>query len=151
MCFFLIVYTQCSSPDTCDIFHEPIPVSNAYVLLFQRLSENLKHCDLLILKEALFNEVNIPYGVELENQLKEQINEAKSSSELLNALDGSHCCNWLDTRLFEVLAYASESPRAVELIKAYQKQLFPRKLVDVLSKMSQHAEAKKNLLLQYKQ
>ena len=93
----------------------------------------LEHCDLLTLKGALFIQVDTPGGVELGNRLEEQIDGAESNSQLFYALKRSHCCNWLDTRLIEVLAYSSQSSSASELIKAYQKLLFPRKLLDVLS------------------
>ena len=147
---FLIVCTQSSTPDTSvsrnDVFKEPITITNAYTTLFNRLDEILKCCDLMTLKGALFSQVDTPDGVELGKQLEKQIDEAKSSSDLLYTLKRSHCCNWLDIRLIEVLAYGSESSRAVELIKAYQKQLFPRKLLDVLSKKFQHIEAKKGYI-----
>ena len=140
---FLIVYTQSYPPN---LFKEPITITNAYTITFKRMGEILKCCDLMTLKGALFNQADTPHGVELGEPLEKQIDEAKSSSELLYALNRSHCCNWLDTRLIEVLAYGSESSSAIELIKAYQKQLFPRKLLDVLSKKSQHAEAKKGYI-----
>ena len=144
---FLIVYTRPSLPDAYisinDLFKEPITITNAYAILFKRLGEVLNCCDLVTLKGALFSQVDTPGGVELGKQLEKRIDKAKSSSELLYALKRSHCCNWLDIRLIEVLAYGSESSSAIELIKAYKNQLFPRKLLDVLSKKSQHAEAKK--------
>ena len=148
--FLSIVYTKSTSPDDSvevnDLFKQPITITNAYTILYKQLGEILKCCDLVTLKGALFSQVDTPDGVELGNQLEKQIDKAESSSDLLYALKRSHCCNWLDTRLIEVLAYSSESSRAVELIKAYQKQLFPRKLMDVLSKKSQHAEAKKEYI-----
>ena len=49
----------------------------------------------------------------------------------------------MDTRLIEVLAYGSESSNAVEVIKAYQKFLFSKKLLDVLSRKREHLEVKR--------
>ena len=148
--FLSIVYTKSTSPDDSvevnDLFKQPITITYAYTILYKQLGEILKCCDLVTLKGALFSQVDTPDGVELGNQLEKQIDKAGSTSELLNALKRSHCCNWLDTRLIEVLAYSSQFSRAVELIKAYQKQLFSRKLVDVLSKMSHHAEAKQKYI-----
>ena len=148
--FLSIAYTKSTSPDVSvgvnDLFKEPITISEAYRILYKQLGEILKYCDLFTLKGDLISQVDTPDGVELEKQWEKRIDEAESSSELLYVLKISHYCNWLDTRLIEVLAYSSGSSRAVELIKAYQKQLFPRKLVDVLSKNSQHAEAKKEYI-----
>ena len=147
---FLIVYAQYPPHDASisinDLFKEPITITNAYTILFKQLGEILKFCDLMTLKGALFSQADTPGGVELGKHLEKRIDKAESSSELLYALKRSHYCNWLDTRLIEVLAYSSESSSAVELIKAYQRHLFPRKLLDVLSKKSQHAEAKKRYI-----
>ena len=98
------------------------------------------------MKKALFRQVRTPDGVELGKQLKLQIKETKSSSQLLDTLEESRCCNWLDTRLIEVLAYSSTSSRAVNLIKAYRRLLFPRKLLDVLSKKSKDVKAKEDYI-----
>ena len=129
-----------------DVFKEPITIANAYTILFTELGEILKCCDLVTLKKALFRQVCTPDGVELGEQLKLQIKETKSSSQLLDTLEESHCCNWLDTRLIEVLAYSSKSFRAVNLIKAYWRLLFPRKLLDVLSKKLKDVEIKKDYI-----
>ena len=125
-----------------DLFKEPITITNAYAILFKQLGNILKHCDLSALKVALIHQAHTPGGVEIEKRLKRKIKGAKSNSELLFALHKSQCCNWLDTRLIEVLAYSSESSNAVELIKAYQKYLFPKKLLDVLPKQLKHLETK---------
>ena len=111
MCFFLIVYTQSSSPDTSvstnDLFNEPITVSNAYVILCIRLHQILQYCDLVTLKVALYKQVDTPDGVKLGNQLKKQIKKAKSSSELLNILERSHCCNCIVHRVCIHTRFAS--------------------------------------------
>ena len=149
MYFFIIyvVHNQCApsvfdddSVNISTLFKEPISITIAYTILFTQLHNILKYCKLSALKKALFRQVHTPDGVELGEQLEKKINRAKSNSQLLDVLEKSQCCNWLDTRLIEVLAYSSESVNAVELIKAYQKLLFPKKLVDVLSKKLEHAE-----------
>ena len=124
------------------MFKEPITITNAYTALFTRLGNILRSCDLSTLKVALINQADTPGGVELGKPLEEEIKAANLNSELLLVLRKSHCCNWLDTRLIEVLAYGSESSTAVELIKAYQKFLFAKKLADVLPKQLQHLKAK---------
>lgn len=130
------------SVSIADLFKEPITITNAYTILFKQLSNILRSCDLSGLKVALIHQARTPGGVELEKRLKRKIKAAKSNSELLLALHKSQCCNWLDTRLIEVLAYGSESSNAVELIKAYQKFLFPKKLLDVLPKQLKHLETR---------
>ena len=143
----LIVYTQSSPPHAFisinDLFKKPITIANAYTILFKWLGEILKFCNLITLKRSLFSQADTVDGVKLGKQLERRIDKAKSSSDLLYALERLHCCNWLDIRLIEALAYGSESSSSVELIKAYKKLLFSRNLLDVLSKKSQHVEAKK--------
>ena len=140
----------CSSHDdslsVSGLFKEPITITNAYAILFTKLGKILENCDLLTLKGALFIQVDTPGGVELGNRLEEQIDRAESNSQLFYALKRSHCCNWLDTRLIEVLAYSSQLSNAVELIDAYKKLLFPKKLLDVLSNISEDAEAKEKYM-----
>jgi len=125
-----------------DLFKEPINITNAYTILRTQLDNILKYCNLFTLKGALIRQVRTPDGVELGKRLKKKIEAAKSNTELLYALDKSQCCNWLDTRLVEVLAYASESSGAVELIKAYQKCIHTKKLIDNLPKKLKHLETK---------
>ena len=126
-----------------DVFKEPITITNAYTVLFTQLDNILRYCDLSTLKIALIHQACTPDGVELEKHLEKNIEAAKSNSDLLLALRISKCCNWLDTRLIEALAYGSKSSNAVELIKAYKKFLFPKKLADVLPKQLKHLKTKK--------
>ena len=127
-----------------DFLKEPISISKAYTLLLKHLVDILKLCDLPTLKVSLIHQAHTPDGVELQKRLKRKIEVAKSVPDLLFALEECQCCNWLDTRLIEVLAYNCESPKAVELIKAYQTFLFPKKLLDVLPKKHKHVEQRKD-------
>ena len=127
-----------------NLFKEPITITKAYTILVKQLTNILKICDLPTLKVALIHQAHTPDGVELDKSLKKKIESAKSVSDLLFALGKSQSCNWLDTRLIEVLAYGSESSNAVEVIKAYQRFLFSKKLLDVLSRKREHVEAKRD-------
>ena len=152
-CFPFIVHIQCSlslSPgdSVCitGVFEESITITKAYTMLFTQLGKILEHCNVVNLKGALFSQVDTPDGVELGEQLEKQIDQAETSTQLLYALRRSHCCNWLDTRLLEVLADNSQSSSAINLIKAYWRHLSPKKLLDVLSKKSKDTEAKKDYI-----
>ena len=125
-----------------DVFKEPVTIANAYIVLCEQLETILKYCDLLTLKKALIRQSDTPDGVELGEDLKKRIKMAESIPQLLNILEESKSYNWLDTRLIETLAYGSKSSNAVELIKAYQKVLFPRKLLDVLPKKLELVQTK---------
>ena len=152
-CFPFIVHIPCTlslSPDDSvsitGVFEESITITKAYTMLFTQLGEILEHCNIVNLKGALFSQVDTPDGVELGEQLEKQIDEAESSTQLLYALRRSHCCNWLDTRLLEVLTDNSQSSSAINLIKIYRRHLYPKKLLHVLSKKSEDTEAKKKYI-----
>ena len=134
------------SASVSDLLMGPISITIAYTILFTHLRNILKYCKLSALKRALIRQALTPDGVELGDELKKEIKRTKSNSHLLDVLEEFQCCNWLDIRLLEVLAYASKLSNAIELIKAYQKLLFPRKLVDVLSKKLEHAESKEKYI-----
>ena len=147
--FYFTAYTQgtTSVPDddnvnVSDLFKEPMTITNAYTILCTQLEIVLKFCDLRTLKNALFRQADTPNGVELDENLIKKIKAARSVSRLLKVLEGSKCYNWLDTRLIEVLAYGSKSSNAVELIRAYQRVLFPKKLLDVLPKKLDYVQTK---------
>ena len=127
-----------------DLFKEPNTITKAYTILIRQLANILSHCDLPTLKVALIHQAHTPHGVELEKSLEEKIEAAKTISDLLLALGRSQSCNWLDTRLIEVLACGSESSTAVKVINAYQKFLFSKKLSDVLSRKREHMELKRD-------
>ena len=125
-----------------DLFEEHTTIANAYTILFTQLYDVLRFCDTSELKKALFHQAHTPDGIRLEEHLKKEIKIAKSTSGILDALDEYSNCNWIDTRLIEVLAISSKSPKAIKLIKAYQKVLFNKKLVDVLSTQQNVLQAK---------
>ena len=148
--FPYVVYSQSTSSSVSDddsinildLFKEPITIFKAYTILCTQLDIVLKYCDLFTLKRSLFLQADTPDGIELGVNLKKKIKAAESVRLLLNVLERSKSYNWLDIRLIEVLAYGSKSYSAVELVKAYQRVLFPKKLLDVLPKKLKHIETK---------
>ena len=124
-----------------DMFKEPMIISVAYSKLFKHFCTILKGCDISDLKVALINQAHTPDGVKLEKSMKDEIKAAKSINDLLFAFDDPSCCNWLNTRLLEVLANCS-SPNAVEMLDAYKQYLFAKKLKEVLPKHEQSKQKK---------
>ena len=124
------------STTVSDMFKEPIIISVAYSKLFKHLCTILKGCDISDLKVALINQAHAPDGVKLEKSIKDEIKAAKSINDLLLAFDDPSCCNWLNTRLLEVVANCS-LPNAVKVLDAYKQYLFAKKLKDVLPKHEQ--------------
>ena len=119
-----------------DMFKEPMIISVAYSKLFNHLCILLKDFKIDALKVALINQAHAPDGVKLEKSIKDEIKAAKSINDLLLAFDDPSCCNWLNTRLLEVLANCS-SPNAVKVLDAYKQYLFAKQLKEVLPKHEQ--------------
>ena len=127
------------------MFKEPMIISVAYSKLFKHLYIILKNCDISALKVALINQANTPGGVKLDKSIENKITGAKSIDDLLLAFANPCCCNWLNTRLLEVLANCS-LPNAVEVIDAYKNYLFAKKLESVLPKHHQQSEQRKSFI-----
>ena len=130
------------STTVSDMFKEPMIISVAYSKLFKHLCTILKGCDISDLKVALINQANTPDGVKLEKSMKDKIIAAISINDLLLAFDDPSCCNWLNTRLLEVLANCS-LPNAIEVIDAYRDFLFAKQLKTVLPKQHEQSEQRK--------
>ena len=127
------------------MFKESMEISFAYPKLCTHLCTILKGCDVSDLKVALISQANTPDGVQLDNSMKDKIIAAKSINDLLIAFDDPSCCNWLNIRLLEVLAYCS-LPIAVEVINAYRNFLFAKKLMVVLPKQHEQSEQRKTFI-----
>ena len=129
------------SSSVSDMFKEPMFIAVAYSKLFNHLCTVMKDCDMSALKVALINQAHTPDGVMLEKSTKDEIKLAKSIDDLLYAFDDPSCCNWLNTRLLEVLANCS-SPIAVKAISAYKHFLFAKRLKEVLPKRGHQSKKK---------
>ena len=128
-----------------DMFKEPMFVSIAYAKLCTRLCIILKDCDIHILQIGLITQAKAPDGVKLEKSVKDDIKSATSINELLLAFGESSCCNWLNTRLLQVLADCSLKNAAIEVLDAYKSFIFAKKLETVLPNC-QHSGQKKNFV-----
>ena len=116
-----------------ELFCQSKSVGAAYASLISALDSILKNAELSTLKLAIGSQHFVP-GIDIGKKLSRAINLAKTSSDILQALQQSSCCNWLDTRLLEALACgANKYPYAYELIKAYETFLHSKKLDEVLS------------------
>ena len=116
-----------------ELFCQSMTVGAAYASLMSKLGSFLKKDELPSLKRALTSQLTVP-GVKVQKNFRKVIESAKTSDDLLDKLERSSCCNWLDTDLLEALACGSSQPTARELIKAYKAFLYSKKLNEVLFK-----------------
>ena len=95
------------------------------------LSKVLESANFPALKRAF--KLRIPGGVQLPDDLKAKIKEAKELDDLLEALFESKYWNFADLRLVGVLVMSSGIREAKTLVDKYKEVFFSTKLVDVLN------------------
>ena len=110
-------------------------ISAAFTLLTTKIYKLLKKADFDALKIAVVQQSNTPGGVQLPDNLSENIMSAQNLHVLLNALVSFKYWNWVDLRLLETLVIASEIHTAKAHIDKYKELYFPMKLSEVLDKL----------------
>ena len=93
-----------------------------------RLSKLLRSADFSLLKRAFQS----PGGMQLPEDLKTKIKDAKHLDDLLDALAGSKYWNFADLRLVNVLVFSSDNLEVKLLVDTYKKAFFSKTLNDVL-------------------
>ena len=102
-----------------------------FVVLVAELSELLKSANFTTLKRAF--KMKIPGGVQLPDDLRTKIKEAKQLDNLLDALVESKYWNFADLRLVNVLVFSSGIHEAKALVDKYKEVFFSTKLADILN------------------
>ena len=101
------------------------------MLLAAELSKLLESANFSALKRAF--KMRIPGGVQLPDDLKIKIKEAKELETLLDTLVESKYWNFADLRLVSVLVVSSGIREAKALVDKYKETFFSTKLVDILN------------------
>lgn len=128
-----------------DMFKEPMVIAVAYAKLCNHFCSILKDCNIPGLRVALIKQARTPGGVKLKRSIKKHIKSAQSIDELLLAFDDPSCCSWLNIRLSEVLANCT-LPNAIEVINAYKRFLYSKKLETVLPRQHEHLEERESFI-----
>ena len=118
--------------DVVKNFSEPLTPDTAYGRLFIHLSRVFASVDLSTLQFALTCHGSTPKSVQLKKSIVKGIKAVTSHQNLMYILDS--CCDWLNIRLFEIIAHVCEHeiPIAVEIIERYKKVVFSKNLREAL-------------------
>ena len=92
----------------------------------------LSGVDFTLLRGACLENVNILGGVTLPEDLKNNIKATMDLSKLFDVLRESPYWNWMNIKMLTKMASASLLPAASKLIKQYQKEIFSKRLKDIL-------------------
>ena len=72
-------------------------------------------------------------GVLFSFEYKQEIQAAKKSDDILDALDKLKIyCNWLNTRYLKIIARNAKIPKAEKLIESFEKHFYCKKVSDVM-------------------
>ena len=105
-------------------------IIEGFMLLAAELSIILESANFSTLKRAFM--MKIPGGVQLPDDLRTKIKEARQLDRLLDALVESKYWNFADLRLINALVISSRIREAKVLIDRYKEVFFDTKLVDIL-------------------
>ena len=127
-----IDFTDC--PDT----------STAFILLTTKLFQLLKTTDFCDLKRAVLAHGNTPCGAKFTDDVQTKIIHSKNLDDLLDTLSTSDNWNWIDLRLVDALAFASNIREACRLVEKYRDFTHSIKLSKILEKLAPHQEKYKD-------
>ena len=130
--YFCFIVSPLATTTVCSIdFSDCHNISEGFTLLVAELSKMLESAHFSALKRAF--KMKIPDGVQLPDDLKAKILEAKQLDTLLDALVESKYWNFADLRLIGVLVMSSGIREAKSLVDKYKEVFFSTKLVDILN------------------
>ena len=125
---------------SCDVFKEPITITDAYLTLISQLNDILKYYDVSTLRAALIHQARTPDGVKLSKAFIRKLEAIESSSDLLSLVGSFPSCNWLDIRLIKALARGSRNKSAIDMLESYKNYVYTKKLFDALPSFSKEQE-----------
>ena len=113
-------------PDAYIEDFEDKDVCGAFACLFTKLAILFGEIDFSKLKGAC-----IQRGTLLPRTYKQQIKEAVNLDDLLDALDNPMYCNWFNIRMLKRIVKIVNIDEGKNLIQAYEKCVYSRKVSDV--------------------
>ena len=108
-------------------------ITDAFLYLTTCISKQIQNKDFGDIKRACIAQANTPGGAQLSDDMKKSVRTSKDLNALLDILVDSPYWSWIDLRLLRALVVASGSRAALNLIEAYENQVFSKKLLEVIS------------------
>ena len=84
------------------------------------------------IKISCISQISTPNGAQLSDELKAAIRRTETLDALFEVLCDCPYWSWLDVRLLKAMATASDSVKANNLVKSYERVIFQKKLSEVL-------------------
>ena len=131
VCSFCFVVTPPATYTSNTDFSDCHDITEGFTLLVTELSKVLESANFSALKRAF--KMRIPGCVQLPDDLKIKIKDAKDLDTLLEALVKSKYWNFVDLRLIGVLVMSSGIREAKSLVDKYKEVFFSTKLVDIVN------------------
>ena len=113
-------------------FAEFDTVSEAFVFLTSQLHLLLAKAKFSNVQRSCIEQTNIPGGVPLSLELVARIKSCENVTNLFDVLADSPYWSWIDVRLLNVMAAASDLVEALQLLSNYKRVIFSKKLIDVI-------------------
>ena len=113
-------------------FNQFKSVSTAFVILTSSLTRLLRKADFHLIRRSCIEQINTVNGAQLLPEDVTSIKASKNIDELLDVLAMSAYWSWIDVRLLQAMAAASDNMNAMNLIERYKNSIFKKKLKDVL-------------------
>ena len=88
-----------------------------------------------MLCRACLENVNIIGGVVLPEALVAEIKTTEHLDDLFDVLSTSPYWNWMNIRMLVKMANVSDQPAAVKLIQRYRKEVYSRKVIEILQQI----------------
>ena len=107
-------------------------IGEAFIFLTTKLKGILTRSSLSDIRLSCINQINTPNGAQLSDKLKNSIKGTETLDALFGVLCDCQYWSWLDIRLIKAMAIASDSVKANNLVRSYERVIFQRKLSEVL-------------------
>ncbi|XP_065910032.1 uncharacterized protein [Dysidea avara] len=124
--------------ESVELFNVNDRVEDMFLTLFSELSNILKtsKCDFALLRSSCIKP-DMPFarGNKLPTDFVNAVDATINLTELLQVLNKSPYCNWLNIRVLEKMAAASLKSEATTLIKKYKEVILSKKVSSILEEM----------------
>ena len=110
-------------------------ISFAFIEMQTRMTHLLRRVDNTTFREirrVCFVQTNAPNGLQLPQETITLMKDAINIEDMIDVLACTPYWSWIDLRIFEVMALASELLEAKQLLQNYKDAIFPIKLINVL-------------------
>ncbi|XP_065910152.1 uncharacterized protein [Dysidea avara] len=113
-------------------------VEDIFITFVSELSDILKasKCEFTLLRSSCIkSDMPLARVNKLPSDFVDKVDATSNLNELLELLNKSSHCNWMNIRVFERMAAASKQSKAKTLVTNYKKIIFSKKINDILEEL----------------